>query len=111
MKIYKEDSELILPKERDARLKRPWLISVLWVTFPLWSIVLLYLGMKYFGTDVVKVASEALLFVGAVGFLASGIPILIIQDIPLLLRLILVVSYYFFTGFLMIFLYFWPLAG
>ena len=111
MREVKHSDELMTLKDRDTKLKRHWLSSLLWITFPLWSVVLLYLGMKYFGVDAVRAASGLLLFIGAAAFLIGTKPIFAMQNIPFLVRLILVVSYCIFFGPMMIFLYVWPLAG
>ena len=111
MKEVKPSDELMSSKERDDQVKKHWWQSILWITFPLWCVVLLYLGMKYFGVDAVKAASGFLLFIGAAAFLIGTKPIFAMQNIPFLGRLILVVSYFIFLGPIMIFLYVWPLAG
>ena len=111
MRVVKDEEELITLNESDTQLKQHWLKSALYITFPVWSIILLYLGMKYFGVNAIKQASEALLFIGALGLLISAKPILTMPNIPFLVRSILAVAYYFFAGTIMLFMYVWPLAG
>jgi len=57
MRIVKDEEELMSLNKSDTQLRRYWLESVLFITFPVWSIVLLYLGMKHFGVTTVKAAS------------------------------------------------------
>ena len=111
MKVAKDEKELITLSETSVQLRQHWLESALYITFPFWSILLIFLGMKYLGVKTVKEASGALLFIGAVGFLISVKPIFTMRNIPFLVRLILAGSYYFFAGTIMLFMYVWPLAG